>query len=67
MTEDQPSGLLVLLLLALAISFCFGVLGYLSFLVGFAIVMACINHRELIGRGRNWRAARKSRESRKTT
>jgi hypothetical protein len=46
----------------LAVSFYFGWLGYLCLLVGFAIIMACINHRELMGRVRDWRVARKSRE-----
>jgi hypothetical protein len=66
MTEDQSRGLLALFLGVLAISFYCGLLGYLCFLVGFAIIMASINHQELMGRARDWRAARKSGELRKT-
>jgi hypothetical protein len=62
MTEDQSDWLLILLFGGLAVSFYFGWLGYLCLLVGFAIIMACINHRELMGRVRDWRVARKSRE-----
>lgn len=38
---------------------------YLYFLVGFALVMALINSRELRGRVRNWRAGPKSKELKK--
>jgi cobalamin biosynthesis protein CobD/CbiB len=38
---------------------------YLYVLVGFALIMLCLNRRELAGRVRNWRAARKSKELRK--
>jgi hypothetical protein len=38
---------------------------YVYVLVGFALIMALINSRELTGRVRNWRADPKSKELRK--
>jgi hypothetical protein len=35
-------------------------------LLGFAVIMALVNRRELLVRVRNWRAARKSKELRET-
>jgi len=64
--EGQSIGLFALLLGALAIILFFGGwLGYLYALVGFAIIMAFLNCRELLVRMRDWRAARKSTELRK--
>jgi len=40
-------------------------LPYALLLVGFALIMAFLNRRELLVRVRNWRAARKSTELRK--
>ena len=57
MTEDQSWLLLILLLGVLTISLYFGLLGYLCFLVGFALIMAFLNRRELLVRMRDWRAA----------
>jgi hypothetical protein len=55
----------VIVVLPWVILFLVGWRLYLYVLVGFGSIMQCLNRRELLGRVRNWRAARKSKELRK--